>query len=65
MNASDQPPDFAKMHDSALLAWRAQARAELERLPVASPGHAELTARYDESTFEVNERARRAWAHAN
>lgn len=65
MNASDQPPDFTRFDDTALLAWRAKARAELERLPPASPGHARLTKLYDESTYEVNERARRAWSRAS
>lgn len=57
--------NFALMDDSALLSWRARARAELERLPPGSPGHATLTARYDESTGEINDRARAAWAKAN
>ncbi len=57
--------DFARMDDTALLSWRAQTRAELERLPPGSPGHAALTARYDESTEEVNDRARKAWSTAN
>jgi hypothetical protein len=39
-----------------------QARAELERLPPHSPGHAELAAQYDQSTLEIDDRARRAWA---
>ncbi len=54
--------DFAALDDSALLTWRAKVRAELERLPPHSPGHAELAARYDQSTGEVDDRARRAWA---
>ena len=53
--------DFAVLDDSALLTWRARVRAELERLPPHSPGHAELTARYDLSTQEIDDRARRAW----
>lgn len=57
--------DFARMDDSALLSWRAQTRAELERLPPGSPGHAALAARYDKSTEEVNDRAREAWSKAN
>ena len=57
--------DFALMDDSALLSWRAQTRAELERLPPGSPGHAALTARYDQSTEEVTDRAREAWSRAN
>lgn len=65
MNAIDQPADFTRLDDSALLTWRAQARAELEQLPPASPGHTRLTALYDESTYEVNERARRAWSQAS
>jgi hypothetical protein len=54
--------DFALMDDSTLLGWRADTRAELERLVPGSPGHAALTARYDESTEEVNDRARKAWS---
>jgi hypothetical protein len=65
MNARIQPADFTRLDDTALLAWRAQARADLERLPPASPGHARLTALYDKSTCEVNERARRAWSREN
>jgi hypothetical protein len=53
---------FAALDDSALLTWRAEVRAELERLPPHSPGHAELAARYDRSTQEIDDRARRAWA---
>ena len=56
--------DFKTLDDSALLRRRAEMRAELERLPPASPGHAALTALYDRSTEEVNERARRAWTRA-
>jgi hypothetical protein len=62
MNDSDE---FAPMDDSALISWRAEARAELERLPPGSPDHAALTALYDESTEEVNDRAREAWSTAN
>jgi hypothetical protein len=65
MNTSDQPVDFAGLDDSALLAWRAKARDEIERLPPASPGYAALAALYDRSTLEVNERATKAWSHAN
>jgi len=65
MNASDQPADFTRFDDTALLAWRAEARAELERLPPSSLGYARMTELYDESTCEVNERARRAWSRAN
>ena len=54
--------DFAGLDDSALLTWRAEVRAELERLPPHSPGHVELAARYDLSTQEINDRARRAWS---
>jgi hypothetical protein len=56
--------DFTQLDDSALLSWRAETRVELERLPPASPGRAALTARYDESTAEVDARARAAWAKA-
>jgi hypothetical protein len=40
-------------------------RAELERLPSASVGHAVLSALYDQSTEEVNDRARRAWSRTS
>jgi hypothetical protein len=65
MNASDQPADLANLDDSALLAWRAAARTELERLPPTSPGYAALAALYDMSTSEVDARARQAWSKAN
>ncbi len=55
---------FAALDDSTLLAWRARARAQLERLPPHSLGHAELAARYDLSTLEIDDRARRAWSRA-
>jgi hypothetical protein len=56
---------FAQLDDSALLSWRAAARAELERLQPASREHAALAALYDKSTEEVNDRARRAWARVS
>lgn len=67
MNIKNDDPSIgidglATLDDAALLSWRAEARAELERLAPRSPGHAELAARYDLSTREVNDRARRAWA---
>jgi hypothetical protein len=57
--------DFTLLDDSELLSRRAEMRAELERLPPASPDHAALSALYDESTEEVNARARKAWSAAN
>jgi hypothetical protein len=57
--------DFTLLDDSALLSRRAEMRAQLERLPSASPGYAALSALYDESTEEVNDRARKAWSNAN
>ncbi|MGH3282541.1 MAG: hypothetical protein ACRDNW_25875 [Trebonia sp.] len=54
--------NFTALDDAALLTWRAEARKELERLAPRSPGHAELAARYDLSTQEVDDRARHAWA---
>jgi hypothetical protein len=56
--------DFTKLDDSTLLSRRAEMRAELERLPAASAAHIALTALYDESTHEVDARARRAWSQA-
>ena len=37
-------------------------RDELERLPTSSFEYAVLTMRYDQSTTEVIERARKAWS---
>lgn len=54
--------DFTWLDDSALITLREQMRAELGRLPPHSLGHAQLAARYDLSTAEINERARVAWA---
>lgn len=62
---SDVSADFTLLDDSALLTWRAETRVELERLPPASLGHATLAALYDQSTLEVNERARQAWSRAS
>jgi hypothetical protein len=56
--------EFTRLDDSALLSRRAEMRTELERLPLASPGRAALTALYDKSTQEVNARATQAWARA-
>jgi hypothetical protein len=74
-NGKHQPPethgmgsiggDFTQMDDSALLSMRAGMRAELERLPPASPAHAALAALYDKTTVEVDDRARRAWTRAS
>ena len=61
----DISEDFTRLDDSALLSMRAQMRAELGRLPPASPGHAALRALYDKSTGEVDDRARRAWTRAS
>ena len=38
MRDSENDTDFAELDDSALLTWRARARAALERLPPHSPG---------------------------
>ncbi len=58
---SDFSEDFTRLDDSALLSRRAEMRDELERLPSASPGHVVLSALYDQSTQEVNDRAKKAW----
>jgi hypothetical protein len=57
--------EFALLDDSALLSRRAEMRAELERLPPASPSHAALSALYDKSTEEIDDRARKAWSTAS
>jgi hypothetical protein len=62
---SDVKDDFALLDDTALLAWRAETRDGLERMPPTSPGYATLAAQYDKSTEEINERARRAWSKAS
>jgi hypothetical protein len=54
--------DFSQLDDTALISLREEMRGELERLPAHSVGHAELTARYDLTTMEMNERARAAWS---
>jgi hypothetical protein len=56
--------DFTRLDDSGLLSRRAEMRAELERLPPGSSGHAVLSALYNKSTEEVNARATKAWARA-
>ncbi|MGH3281348.1 MAG: hypothetical protein ACRDNW_19735 [Trebonia sp.] len=61
----DNRDEFTRVDDSTLLARRAEMRAELERLPPTSLDYAALTALYDRSTAEINDRARRAWSHAN
>jgi hypothetical protein len=58
-------PDFTQLDDTALLSAREQMRAELQRLPPHSPGHAALSARYDASLDELVERAREAWTRAS
>jgi hypothetical protein len=59
-----EEPDFSQLDDSALISLREEMRGELERLPAHSVGHAELAARYDLTTAEINERARVAWSRA-
>ncbi len=61
MNDADE---FTALDDSALLSRRAEMRAELERLPPGSAERAALAALYDQSTQEVDARARKAWARA-
>jgi hypothetical protein len=61
MSISEEP-DFSQLDDSALISMREQMRGELEGLPLRSPDHAELAARYDLTTAELNQRARAAWS---
>jgi hypothetical protein len=63
---NDDPLDLtalnlAALDDSALLSLRARMRAELEGLPPNSTARAALVSVYDESTQEVDNRARKAW----
>ena len=62
MQTSDEPADFTRLDDSALLSWRARARTELERLRPRSAAREALSALYDASLDELVERARKAWA---
>lgn len=48
--------DLVSLDDSALIAWRQQARTELEHDPDTA-----LRAVYDATTQEVTDRARKAW----
>ena len=64
MSISEEP-DFSQLDDSALISMREEMRGELERLPPGSSDHAELAARYDLTTMEINERARTAWSKTN
>jgi hypothetical protein len=53
-------PELAKLvrlDDTALIAWRRAARAELERRPDPA-----LRAVYDQTTAEVTQRAATAWS---
>jgi hypothetical protein len=63
MTPAEDPPDFTQLDDTALLRAREHMRAELQRLPPHSPGHAALTARYDASLDELVDRAREAWTN--
>jgi hypothetical protein len=60
-----EDPDFNQLDDPALISMREEMRGELERLPPGSRDHAELAARYDLTTTEINERARAAWSKRN
>jgi hypothetical protein len=51
--------DLVKLDDSALIAWRSNARAEME-----CDSSAELQAVYDQTTREVVSRAADAWARS-
>ena len=64
MSISEEP-DFSQLDDSALISMREEMRGELERLPASSRDHAELAARYDLTTSEIDERARAAWSKTN
>jgi len=57
--------DFTLLDDSALISRRAELRAELERLTPGSPARAALTALYERTTEEIDDRARQAWSTAN
>jgi hypothetical protein len=58
-------PDFRQLDDFALISARARMRAELDRLAPRSAEHDRLAALYDQSTREIDDRARRAWMRAS
>jgi hypothetical protein len=60
--STSEDPDLSQLDDSALISLREEMRDELERLPARSVARAELAARYDLTTAELNERARAAWS---
>ena len=60
-----EDPDFSQLDDPALISLREQMRGELERIPPRSRDHAELAARYELTTAEINDRARVAWSKAD
>ena len=64
MSISEEP-DFSQLDDSALISMREEMRGELERLPPGSRDYAELAARYDLTTKEIDGRARAAWSKRN
>lgn len=65
MHASEpQTPDFTRLDDSALISRRSAMRAALGRLPPHSLSYRRLSAWYDLSTLEIDDRARKAWARS-
>lgn len=65
MQDTEEAINFAAMDDPALLSWRAETRAQLERLPPLSSARSRLTVSYDASTVEIDDRARAAWTRQN
>ena len=57
----NKPVDFTQLDDSALISRRRAMRTALERLPPFSDAYRRLTAWYDISTVEIDQRARQAW----
>ena len=60
---TSEEANFADLDDSALISRRQAMRAALEKLPPFSDAHRRLTAWYDISTLEIDQRARQAWTH--
>ena len=57
--------DFAKLeHDLGTAQQEGPDARRVGAAPAKFPAHAALTALYDRSTHEVDERASRAWARA-
>jgi hypothetical protein len=61
---ANEESSFTNVDDSALISRRRAMRAALEKLPPFSEAHQRLSAWYDISTLEIDQRARQAWTQS-